>query len=789
MRERFSSFLKFAIGWPLALVAFFFIARIIAPQADTLYGSLGNLNYSLLMYGVVFFLLFYALRSYIWHRLLKNEGYTIPFRETCYLWAIAELKRYVPGKVWTFLGRTVAFSEKGVKKKDIAASLVVEIELFVVGAVIASCLALPFLSKYGIITIPPNIQELIYIAVFALTTLYIANPKILKRLPERLNFLQKYAFPKYRFAENLLLVGISTVALIFFGLGNYFTLASLLAVHPQLVWELTGFFSLAIFAGFLSFITPAGFGVREGIVIAGLSKLTTVANAAFLALFLRLMLIIVEVLFIALAFLLFVSGKTTRSFLQWIANHKHETILFFFIGSYIQYFTVITFLRYDHFYTGRFDLGNMAQTVWNTLNGRIFLMTNPNATEPISRLAFHADFILILLTPFYALWQNPKTLLLIQTVVLAFGAYFVYRIGCEVIKNKNLALVFGFAYLINPAIQRTNIYDFHPVTLATTFLLAAFYVLLKKRYGYFVLFAVLAALCKEQVWLIIALFGAYIFIFHKKRLFGLSVFAVSLSMTYYLITHAIPQALGGHHFALEYYAEFGEGPLDVAKAVIFSPHKVIELLMEEGRVIYMRQLLLPVGYLPVLAPLFLIFAGPDLGINLLSSNVQLHQIYYQYSATITPFIFIAAIYAASFILKYAKTVPVSVLMLYLIIMSLYGAFRYGPLPGAKSPNLDMIIRPVPNVTLVNQYLDNLDKSYKVTASNNAASHLSHREHIYVTPLGMDKADVIVFLLTDRDRSTTVKKEDEIIERLLQDPDFRLDIQSGDFYVFKRQGLR
>ena len=132
-----------------------------------------------------------------------------------------------------------------------------------------------------------------------------------------------------------------------------------------------------------------------------------------------------------------------------------EVLLSFFIACYLVYFTTISFLRYENYYTGRYDLGNMDQTVWNTLNGRIFQLTDPNGTNVISRLSFHADFILILLSPFYIIWSDPKMLLLIQTVVSALGAIFIYKISQKVLRNNPLSIIFVLIFL--PIPQRSQI--------------------------------------------------------------------------------------------------------------------------------------------------------------------------------------------------------------------------------------------------------------------------------------------------------------------------------------------
>ena len=190
-----------------------------------------------------------------------------------------------------------------------------------------------------------------------------------------------------------------------------------------------------------------------------------------------------------------------------IKNSWHGIVLILATLTYLTYFTTASFLKYDNYYTGKFDLGNMSQTVWNTINGNLFMMTDPNETREVSRLAFHSDFMLILLSPFYLIWENPKTLLAIQTAVLSLGGVFVYLIANKILKNKNLSLVLALAYFINPGLNFANLYDFHSVTFATTLFLASFYYILEKRWKLVLLLLLLAGICKEEIWLINAFIG------------------------------------------------------------------------------------------------------------------------------------------------------------------------------------------------------------------------------------------------------------------------------------------
>lgn len=792
MKKRLYSLAKFLIGWPLSIIALFFIGKLIQPQLGTISSQIHAINPLLVFYGLSSFILFYFVRVYVWNRLLRAYKYTIPFKETSYMWAISEVKRYIPGNVWAFFGRTMLFQAKGVKKKDIGVCLLLEAELLVLGSILVSFLSLPFLIQA--FALPSLAGKLFFIAMTIIIGVYMYNRPIFLRFPLGIRQMLSFLFPHFAPRETILLIFLSTLSFFFFGLGYYLTIASYTALDPQMVWSLTGFFALAFVGGYLSILTPAGFGVREGIIIAGLMKLPgiTTAIAAFASLFSRVVLIIAEVFFIALVVIWHKSLSLKLYYTEiWIAKHKQATILLALILLYCLYFVPITFLRYDNFNTGKFDLGNMSQTVWNTTQGRIFTFTNPDGTEILSRLAFHADFILVLFAPFYALWQTPKVLLLLQTVILALGAIFVYLIGRDVLKNRNLGLVFSFIYLLNPALQRTNLYDFHAVTLATTFFLGTYYFYQKKNYLYFGLFALLAALCKEQLWVIVALFGIFVAVFQRKWLYGSIMTIASFGMFYFLVWQAIPSAIGGDHFALSFFAELGNSPTEVVSTVIFSPWKLWEMIAEPSKIDYLKQIFSPLGYLPLLGPLWLLFAIPDLLINLLSSNDNFHQIYYQYTATITPFLFIAAIHGTRFLQQLLKrlghaTLITAGISIYLIGMTLNAAYLYGPLPGAKGANIAMLEELVGDRAFIDSYLESIPAEYKVAASNSVGSHLTHREHLYVLPNGVDQADMVVFLLVEK---YTRERELKLIQELKQDKRFILVVDRDPFIVFKRSSSR
>ena len=587
------SFIKFIIGWPISIIALIFIGKFFLPHLTPLISKVYEIKIALLLYSILSFFVYFFLRTYLWKEILKAKGHNLSLKESSYLWQVSELKRYVPGKVWGFLSRTILFSEKQVSKSIIFSSIIIEAQLVLLGSLIVSIFSLPFIIESLFPRFNHN-QTIVYVVILGslfLALVYIFGSYLLKKFSTTFS-------PTINFYH----ISLSVVAFLFFGLGSYLSIASIFVLNPKFFVEFISLFVFSLLLGYISLITPMGLGVREGAITIALSKFLQIQAASFAAIFTRIIFIISELLFLALTYFWM---KTKNSLILKIENmfknNKQEVILAGFIVLYAIYFVSASFLRHDNFYTGRYDLGNMDQVVWNTINGRIFQTSSDSfdGIGIISRLSAHADFILILFSPFYLIWDNPKMLLLIQTIILAFGAIPLFFIAKKVLKNKNIALTFAFIFLINPAVNFTNLYDFHPVVLATTFLLATFYFLLIRKYALFLLFAILSAITKENVWIIIALLGGYVFtknIFAKGwklKILGMATFIASFSIFYFLASYAIPNARGAGHFALEYYSEFGESPKEIIKNVAFSPSKVISIILDKDRLGYLYQIFSP----------------------------------------------------------------------------------------------------------------------------------------------------------------------------------------------------
>ncbi|MDP2585804.1 MAG: DUF2079 domain-containing protein, partial [Candidatus Levybacteria bacterium] len=299
----------------------------------------------------------------------------------------------------------------------------------------------------------------------------------------------------------------------------------------------------------------------------------------------------------------------------------------------------------------------------------------------------------------------------------------------------------------------------------------------------------LSGLAKEQVWIITSIFGFPLLLEKvKTKILGITIIIVSLSLFYYLMSIAIPQALGGQHFALGYFSDFGNSPAEVIKNVIFSPEKIITLLFEKSRLEYLRHLFMPIGFISLLSPAYLIFAIPNLLIGLLSNNSNLRQIYYQYTSTITPFIFISGIYGTRQFIKWFPKIPKYYIATYLLIFTCLSAYFFGPLPAAKHPNIAMFTNPQKNRVIIDNFLSTIPEEYSVAASNNLGSHLSQRQLIYTIPMGVEKADVILFLLNDSSARPSLNAQVKMAADMKSDKKYIKVFEKDNFVVFKKQGI-
>ncbi len=364
-----------------------------------------------------------------------------------------------------------------------------------------------------------------------------------------------------------------------------------------------------------------------------------------------------------------------------IKKYKFEYLLGIGVFIYTVLFSYLSLRKVLTLQSHYFDLGIMNQVVYNTSRGWFLEMTNQDFVSNISRFAIHFDPILAFFAPLYLLFNTPEVLLIGQTIILATGAIAVYLIARIIINNKLYSLLFAFSYLLYFPVERANTFDFHAVTLATSFLLFSIYFYLAKSYRWSLLFIILSLLTKEHVGLVTFFFGLYILLIKKEKKFAWSIILVSLTAFILTVFYIIPYFRQGSHFALSRYEDFGDTPGKILLGTITNPLTTFKYLFRKESFDYLLGLLRPYGIFVIFAPLEFLIAAPEIGINLLSTNANMREIYFHYNSLIAPFILFSAMVGFARIMRIDQTKRyLKVFVAAFLILNLVSVYYLNPLP-------------------------------------------------------------------------------------------------------------
>jgi len=233
----------------------------------------------------------------------------------------------------------------------------------------------------------------------------------------------------------------------------------------------------------------------------------------------------------------------------------------------------------------------------------------------------------------------------------------------------------------------------------------------------------------------------------------------------------------GHSLLAARYAYLGNGPLQIIQTILTHPLDIIkEHVLEYNHLFYLRGLLLPAGYLPLLAPWVLVLAAPTLALNLLSATPNMYSGKFQYNAEIVPILIFASIEATVLLLWLVRGLQVrqEIPQENQVQKRTTSIFAHQPIPrfSIQLGILTLILCSMllcvlrsttaynvysvmpyangflwPQVTahdqLADHFLSEIPDDASVSAQTNLVPHLSERKSIYLFPYAVGDADYIL----------------------------------------------
>lgn len=291
--------LRRILGWVLAIGILGVLFIPVARNFVTVRSTLASPSPAPLVGGALLLAGYFIFRAALWYTLTQPLSPRPRFTVATRIWFLTEFSRYLPGNVWSFLGRSGAMKAEGVVLRSTAAILIREALTIVATAAVL----LPVLVRFAGGDASPFRTTADFVgALGGVLAVGLLAP---------VRGWKDGALPRFRSRAISVLLGFAAWGA--FGLGSAFVLVAFHA--PVGIAELVFISVSSWLIGYVSLITPSGLGVREaaiqGYLHIGSGVATGVASA--FALSSRVVLILVEVVLVLLALAVFPRSRAEAS--------------------------------------------------------------------------------------------------------------------------------------------------------------------------------------------------------------------------------------------------------------------------------------------------------------------------------------------------------------------------------------------------------------------------------------------------------------------------------------------
>ena len=257
------------------VVALIFVAMLLRGQWAELRAHTWQLQAGWLLISALLLLASWAMEIGIWRHLLALVGGRLPYAPAIRIWFLSAIVRYIPGNIWQPLSMTLQAQQRGVRAEATLTSVILYQVIIVLAVAPITAFYLVTTGNLGLLadmfsSIAPQLVMGLALLMIAPVVLFLILPQL---LTGAINWLLRKVgrAPLETELSSSRLLGLLLVAIVnwllwggsfaalTFGL-NVYTTEQMTSLAPHLIAS----YPIAYAIGFLSFVTPSGFGVREG---------------------------------------------------------------------------------------------------------------------------------------------------------------------------------------------------------------------------------------------------------------------------------------------------------------------------------------------------------------------------------------------------------------------------------------------------------------------------------------------------------------------------------------------
>jgi uncharacterized membrane protein len=338
----------------------------------------------------------------------------------------------------------------------------------------------------------------------------------------------------------------------------------------------------------------------------------------------------------------------------------------------------------------------------------------------------HPSFIYLLLVPVYWVYPHTSVLLVVQAMLQAAGAIPIFLLARHLLHSSFLATLLAAAYLLSPALQQTDLEQFHVEAFETPLIALAIYAGVVWRPRLFLVCVALLLLCKEDAALYTVPLAAWVAI-RRDRDVGVVAIVASAFVAAFDNLFLIP-ALIGYASAHGGRLPFG-GLGGTLRTLVRQPGQFWSYLTSEGRPWYLWQMGFSSGLFFLIAPEVAAIGLLELATNVISDFGYQHQILYHYSMPLVAVLICGTVYAIS---RLRTRTGQRYATVFVAFCALWACVLWGAAPFSN----DNIAAPKTNTPAVagaRRLMAEIPPDAVISVVQNFVPALDHRTGIYMWP--------------------------------------------------------
>jgi len=291
------------VQWAIVVAIFFFLGKMVWDHWNQVKDTPFTLRPFPFILSTLIFAFSYFIQIWAWYLITLKLEIALSPSETLKTWFYSQLGKYLPGKIWLFLGRFHFYESRGKSKKAISIALYLETVTIIMGAGLIFLAALIFHREIRLFY---SWRHPGWLVLLFLLGFIFLHPRVLQKILNwaLIHFKREPVSLSISYSDVLWILFVCIISWVIGGVGFYLFVDSVYPVAPQYILFLTGALAISSTLGLIAIFAPSGLGVREGALVYLLSLMMAAPVAVLISILTRIWMTLIEIGLIGVVYLI-----------------------------------------------------------------------------------------------------------------------------------------------------------------------------------------------------------------------------------------------------------------------------------------------------------------------------------------------------------------------------------------------------------------------------------------------------------------------------------------------------